>query len=72
MGHSPEYPEIIKNTIAGHEGVAPRELPDLEEWIGSSMFHRLIETERGQAEPLEFSYLWYRITLYPSGYVTVA
>ena len=67
MSHSSESLKIIKKKIAEHEDVAPRELPDLEDWIGSSMFQWLIDTERGQTEPLEFTYLWYRITLYPSG-----
>lgn len=61
----------IVNTVAEQEGVSPEELPSLEENINAEAFSQLTDTHGPPPEPLEFTYVWYQVTVHPSGEVTI-
>lgn len=62
---------IIRRMVADCEGVRPEDLPPLEEWIPLDVRHRLADGQDERSDSLRFRYLWYEITIHPSGEVTV-
>lgn len=71
MSQPPNSAEFIKETVANSEDIHPRELPELEDWVRSDVFHQLTVPERDQDKTFEFSYLWYQITIRPSGEISI-
>lgn len=71
MPQSSELTEIIVQTVAEYENVAPSDLPPLADKIDSETFHQLTVGDRQLTEPLEFEYLWYGVLIHPDGEVTI-
>lgn len=62
-------PPIVR-AVAGYEKVDPGDLPPVEDSVPLDVFHKLKDVQNG-SEPLQFTYLWYQITVQPSGEVAV-
>lgn len=60
----------VVRAVAGYENVEPDDLPPLEESVPIDVFHKLKDVQN-RSEPLHFTYLWYQITVQPSGAVAV-
>lgn len=71
MSHSSDLVRTVVKAIAEHEEVPPADLPPLEGSIDSENFKRLTETEVQLTEKLEFSYIWYRITIEADSVVAI-
>lgn len=63
--------ETVVNTVAEEENTSPEKLPPLEDNIDPVTFSQLTANKGPPEEPLEFTYLWYRVTVYPNGAVAV-
>lgn len=71
MAESSDVPKTIVDTVAEYEQCPPEILPSLEEKIDSETY-RILTTGEGQpTEPLEFTYLWYQVTVLPTGDVVI-
>lgn len=71
MAQRPDVIESIVRSVAEYENVSPEDLPPLEEKIEAGTLRQLGGAERRLSEPLEFSYLFYQVTVQPGGDVTV-
>lgn len=71
MPDSSDVPTYIVECVAEAEEVAPDDLPPLAETIPPAAFHRLTGPGGLPPERLEFSYLWYEVTVEPGGDVTI-
>lgn len=61
----------ITAEVAACEDTSPRTLPDLEAWISPETLDTLSTACTDRTEPLEFAYLWYRVTVHPNGEIAV-
>lgn len=71
MAQSSEITKSIVETVAEYENASPENLPPLADKIDSETFHQLTATDCKLPEPIEFTYLWYEITVQPDGGVTI-
>lgn len=71
MGQPSQLTETIVKTVAEYENVSPADLPPLAERIDSETFHQLAATDRHLTESVEFSYLWYQITVDPNERISI-
>ena len=71
MAQKQAVTESIVRTVAEYENVSPEDLPPLEERIDSKTLTQLEGAESRLTEPLEFSYVFYRVTVQPDGEVNV-
>lgn len=63
--------KLIVDSVAESEQAPPEVLPSLEDWLDPETFTDLTSTGSGRTDPLEFTYLWYQITVDPTEEVTV-
>lgn len=63
--------ERVVEVVAEYEGVASADLPALEDILDSNTNAKLTTKWRDQTEPINFTYIWYDIIVYPDGMVTV-
>lgn len=63
--------QTVVEKVAEFEHVSPENLPRLEDNIDSKTYSQLIDIKGPPAKPLEFSYIWYRVTVYSDGEVTI-
>lgn len=61
----------IIHAVAEYENVQPEDLPPVKDWVPLDVRHKLVDNQADRSEPLHFTYLWYQITIQPSGEVTV-
>lgn len=71
MGQSSTPVPAIVERVAAHERAEPEELPSLANVVSPDTFARLTTAWADQTEPIEFTYVWYRVTVYPGGEVIV-
>lgn len=62
---------VIREAVASSEGVAPSDLPPIEDDLSRSELAELPVSWGDLNEDVTFTYVWYRVTLYPSGEVIV-
>ena len=63
--------ERVVEVVAEYEGVASVDLPALEDILDSNTNAKLTTKWSDQTEPINFTYIWYDIIVYPDGMVTV-
>lgn len=61
----------VVEQVATSEQVSPEDLPAVAEAVSSKTFTRLTTEWIDQAAPIEFTYVWYRVTIAPTGEVTI-
>lgn len=61
----------VVEQVAASEQVSPEDLPAVAEAVSSTTFTRLTTEWVEQTTPIEFSYVWYRVTITPAGEVTI-
>ena len=71
MATATTIPDAIEIAVAEHERVTCDDLPPLEEWVDPETFAKLTADRTEWDGPLEFTYIWYRVTISPDGGVTV-
>ena len=71
MGQSFDPVAATREAVADQEEIPPEVLPPLDEWIESATFQKLMTDWHEQTAPVAFTYIWYAVTVYPSGEVTV-
>lgn len=71
MAQSSEITKTIVETVAEYENASLENLPSLADKVDSDTFHQLTVTDCELTEPVEFTYLWYEITVQPDGEVTI-
>lgn len=66
------YPaRAVYETVAAHEGVEPADLPPLDNWVHPATRDALTGSWTQLDRSREFHYLWYHVTVHPSGDVTL-
>lgn len=63
--------QTIVREVAEYENVQPEDLPPIEDMIPIDVRYILADEQADWSETLHFTYLWYHITVQPSGAVTV-
>lgn len=63
--------QTIIREVAEYENVPPDDLPPVEDMIPIDVRYILADEQADRSETLHFTYLWYQITVQPSGAVTV-
>lgn len=61
----------VRTRVADHEEASPGELPPVDDWVAPETRLELATADRNRTEPVEFTYLWYHVTVSPDGEVTV-
>lgn len=71
--HESRHPlaEIVE-TVATFEEVPPEDLPSLADAVPSEIMTRMTTEWADQTDPIEFTYIWYHITVSPMGEITVS
>lgn len=57
--------------VAAFEQISPEDLPAVAESVSPETFTRLTTEWTEQTAPIEFSYVWYGVTITPAGEVTI-
>lgn len=57
--------------VAAHERVDPADLPAVADVVPRDIYSCLTGGWSDQTEPIEFTYVWYQVTVYPGGEVVV-
>lgn len=63
--------EAVIETVAEYEKVKPDDLPTLAYSVDSATLTKLTTRWDDQTEPIEFTYVWYEVTIDPTGKVTI-
>lgn len=63
--------ETVIETVAAYEEVQPADLPTLALSVDTATLTKLTTGWNDQTEPIEFTYVWYEVTIDPTGKVTV-
>lgn len=71
MTQSSNTGTAIVETVAEYEDTSLQDLPSLEDWIDADTARKLLSDRSTWTEPLEFTYLWYHVTVSPTGEVTI-
>lgn len=67
---SPHVSSVVEQ-VAALEQVQPEDLPALADAIPSEIYTRLTTDWANQTDPIEFTYVWYHVAIYPDGEVIV-
>lgn len=71
MGQPSLPVSTVVERVATHEQVAPEDLPSLADAVSPDIYTRLTTAWAEQTDPIEFTYVWYHVTVYPDGGVIV-
>lgn len=71
MGQQTDVTTTIVEKIAGLEDASPTDLPPLADNVSADVAHRLPAIDEEVTERLDFTYLWYQVTIHLDGEVTI-
>lgn len=71
MGQASPPLSAVVEQVAAHEQVAPEDLPALADAVPPEAYVRLTTAWDEQTNPIEFTYVWYHVTVYPGGEVII-
>lgn len=71
MDQSSEITKTIVETVAEYENALPENLSSVADKVDSETFHRQTATDCELTEPIEFTHLWYEITVQSDGEVAI-
>lgn len=63
--------QSVVETVAAFEEVSPEDLPALTDAVPSEIVTRLTTEWPNQTDPIEFTYIWYHVTVSPTGEITI-
>lgn len=61
----------VQTMVADYEEISPSELPPFDDWVAGETRRKLTAANRDRKESLEFTYLWYHVSVSPAGDGTV-